>query len=263
MTVRILGILLALSVVFNVFFLVGQIKESATAESMPRRLVQVAHELGLDGDQAGRLDELRDSFKEQTADLSRRLRDTREAIAIELDGESPDIDRVRELMIQESELIAVRRTRAFEHFGAFVDLLTPEQRRDLGRRLRPKDGHHPDNEHPAHVLDRFDLDQDGTLDDQERASLEAHHDELRQIRKQRRAEARKQFDADGNGTLDAQEREAMRAWFVENGFGPKPGEARTDDRGRRRPPRRPRSAPGPHGPPGPDNAPPPQGGDPI
>lgn len=60
----------------------------------------------------------------------------------------------------------------------------------------------------ARILERFDANRDGQLDDQERGALMA-------AKAQRRAQMKQRFDTNGDGTLDRQEkrqaRTAMRA----------------------------------------------------
>jgi len=58
------------------------------------------------------------------------------------------------------------------------------------------------------LLERFDLDADGELSQEER---HAAHDEMRHRFEQRRAEAVEEFDTDGDGALTGDEREAARA----------------------------------------------------
>jgi Spy/CpxP family protein refolding chaperone len=267
MTTRILAALLALSVIFNIFFVIGTLGHSPERESM-RRLQRIANDLELNPQQSNRLTELRTSFNGQAAILQNDLHRVRQEIASELDAESPDLDRVRALMQEEGELAAARRASAARHFGDFIDLLTPEQRHMLGRRFEPS--RRGGQGLPPETIARFDSDGDGTLNEAEHAKA---HAEMRQHQERRRGwreEARRKFDVNQNGQLEPEEREAMRAWLLEQGFdvqkimdrphgrqngarrGPRgPGGPRSDQPGQRppHPPESPLGNPPPDSPP--------------
>ncbi len=70
---------------------------------------------------------------------------------------------------------------------------------------------------PSHVIERFDLDGDGQLNQQERAAAHAAREERRQNGDRpgpggrRRGNLLERFDADGDGQLNEAERAALRA----------------------------------------------------
>jgi Ca2+-binding EF-hand superfamily protein len=73
----------------------------------------------------------------------------------------------------------------------------------------------PNGALPHWLLERFDHDGDGRLDDAERAEAERFLEQRRRERELRRAEMMRRFDVDGDGRLNAEEREAMRRWLQE------------------------------------------------
>ncbi|MDP7070108.1 MAG: periplasmic heavy metal sensor [Phycisphaerales bacterium] len=250
---RLLLVLLILSLIFNVFFLIGALRQPAKRNAMAE-LARVAHELRLDDRQAERFGELRDSFRGEAGVVGEELREVRQAIRDALASESVDTAALEQLMARESELIASRRELAAGHFGRFVDLLTPQQRHDLGRRLHGGRGERPGDPHL--LVQKFDADGDGALDDVEWREAHRLMEQRRDKRAVRREELRRQFDLDANGELEPEEREAMRAWLLEQGFSP------PQDGPRRHPPRGdgPRGGPPPGGGHGPRGGPPPGGG---
>ncbi len=265
---RLVVALFALSLIFNIFFVIG-----ALGKRPPRgplaEITQAAQELDLDAQQSSRFGELRAEFRAEAALIGQELHQIRQEIAEQLDAESPDSQQLAELMQRESELISQRRRTATQHFGHFVDILTPSQRHDLGHRMHPKHGPSERPADPPQVVAQFDADGDGKLNDEER--IEAHQAMARRREQdyRRRAEMREQFDADEDGRLSPQEREALRAWLLEQGL-----ESPLNEGGPRgRPPRRgdrrsPRHGPNRNGeppntpparPPGPGSDPPPPG----
>ena len=214
MTRTMLTALLALSVIFNVFFVIGAMTHSPEYQSN-RRLQRMTRELELDARQSDRLAELRTSFGNQNAVLQGDLHHIRMQIAQELDGDAPDLDLVRDLMEQEAELAATRRASAAQHFSDFIDLLSPPQRHALGRRLAAD---RKPRTLPPEVASGFDEDGNGILSEEEHARARAEMRRRHEQRRHRREQARERFDTNENGTLDAEEREAMRAWLLEQGF---------------------------------------------
>jgi Spy/CpxP family protein refolding chaperone len=236
MKIRILIAFLALSVVFNIFFVAGAIQKNRPRLKDPiAEITRVANELSLNDQQSGRLEELLASYRADTELLRGELHEVRDAIGAEMASDTPDGTALRKLMERESTLISKRREAAQQHFGHFVDLLTPEQRHDLGQRMRPPHGHGQGKDHSnralARGLERFDADGDGELNASERAEAQ-HAIELRRGQQSTwRDEMRVKFDEDQDGHLDATEREKMRAWLLEQGFSPPTDGAR---RGHRR-----------------------------
>jgi Spy/CpxP family protein refolding chaperone len=254
MKIRLLMALLALSLIFNIFFIAGAMRQQRPGDPIAA-ITRVANELSLDEQQAGRLAELRASFREETALVREELHEVHDAIASEMASDSPDGTILRSLMEREASLIAERRQAAQQHFGHFVELLTPEQRHDLGRRMHPDRGRGDRPGDPPHIVQRFDVDGDGVLNDAERGEARRAVETRREQHATWRADMRRQFDENQDGRLDAEEREAMRAWLLEQGITP-PDEFREEHR-RRRDQRRHGGGPPPRGGPrGPGGLPP-------
>ncbi len=226
MKFRLLIVLLTLSLNFNVFFLIGVLRHPSRRNAMAE-LTRVANQLQLDDRQAQRFGELRENFSEEVGILSEELHQVRQTIRETLASDTVDNEMLDELMATESSLIAKRRQLATGHFGRFVDLLTQEQRHELGSQLHGDQKRHRD---PPHIIDHFDADGDGKLNESERQEAHQHIEDRRTHRANRREELRKKFDVNANGRLEPEEREAMRAWLLEQGFSrPEPPEG-----GRRR-----------------------------
>ncbi|MCH2136247.1 MAG: periplasmic heavy metal sensor [Phycisphaerales bacterium] len=247
-------IVLGLSLIFNVFFLLGRFGPGTVATADPAE--RLAQSLDLTQLQRTRFDELRTELQVETAAPRARIAQLQQALADELETESPDIDRVRDLTDQIAGERRSARALAADHLGSFIDMLDPDQRRRLGRRLgEASRRHHP----PLPDLTEFDVNGDGEIDQSEheaaRKLVHQRHEELRQ-RRQAMAE---EFDADGDGTLSPDERRAFREALLERGL----HHPRRGPRGERRGPggKQPHEHPPhdhpPHGGPGSDGPPPP------
>ena len=271
MKIRILIALLALSLIFNIFFVAGAIQHKRLRPTGPvANITRIANELGLDKQQADRLKEIRASYRADTEIIRDELRETHDAIGAEMASDTPDGSALRTLMQRESTLIAQRRKAGQQHFEHFVDLLTPEQRHDLGQRMHPDHarGRRQDHHDSGPTLERFDADGNGTIDDAERAEAQRTIEHRREQQSIWREEMRVKFDADKDGRLNAVEREEMRAWVLEQGFSPPPNGGRREKwrRGNPNHPGGPPSRGGPRGGPGgphpggpPPSGPPPSG----
>ena len=89
----------------------------------------------------------------------------------------------------------------------------------------------PERKLPPEIVDKFDKDGDGELNEDERkAAREARRDKM----KERREEMLKKYDADGDGKLDEEERkvarEAMKARMLERFDKDGDGELNDDER---------------------------------
>ena len=208
-------LILALSLLFNVFFVVGFMQaraQLARVESQNGASRLVADELNLDDEQAAVFGRLRSGLREEMADYRQEIALVQAELVAELANENPDLDRVRALVARKSDLHRQRRLAGSQRFQEFLGLLSPEQCRRLSRRM-----HHgpPGGPRQRHMLKRFDANADGVLDEEERAAAEAFIEGRRQERRRRHAEARQGFDTDGDGRLDPQEEEAFREWMRE------------------------------------------------
>lgn len=217
---RTLVILLGLSLIFNVFFIFAAMRHQPPRGPMAE-IHQVANDLDLDHRQVERLTELRQNFTEESALIRRDLAHAREQMATLLEAESVDAESMRNLLAIESELQHRRRELAGRQFGHFLELLSPKQRHDLSRRMhQDQRTRHRDGDFPAHMLERFDGDGDGSLSEEERSQAQTHLDRRHQRQSKWRREMQRKFDADNDGSLSAEEREAMRNWLLEEGLTP-------------------------------------------
>jgi len=188
-----------------------------------------------------------------TEELDRRTADLLKALDPEA---SADPDRIESIFQDIAEIERQRRDAAGERFMEFVRLLSPEQRERLMRAMRDnRDRRERRPEGPPRwVVEKFDADRDGHLDDDERRAIKEFFDAQRAARRDRirerlRALELEHFDADGDGVLGADERAAMLDRFDHDGNGeldPRerwemgrrldPALDRDDDRGRGRSP---------------------------
>lgn len=226
MSRTLLIILLLLSLIFNVFFLLGRFGTQSVAVADPGE--RLAQSLDLTDRQRVRFDELRSDLRADTAAPRAHIAELQSNLASALEAETPNLDRVRALVEQISTEQLAARSMAADHLGSFLDILDPDQRRRLGRRMGAMS--HP-NHGPAD-LSAFDTDGDGRLDETERAEATRLIRQRRDsIREQRKAMA-KRFDLDGDGNLNPDERRALREHLLEQGLvRPHPHDRRPDDRG--------------------------------
>ncbi len=223
MTRNLIWLVLALSVLFNVFFAVGYVQARAQAAQAAGNgsVRRVADELGLDEGQRAVLAELRSALREESAFYGDAISLARQEIAQELARPEPDLARVGELVSRGAKLEQERSAAQARRFNEFLGVLSPPQCRALGRSL----GRWPHRRGgPPPPEQRFDANHDGVLDEQERAAarqaIEAHRAE----RERRRAEFLERFDTNGDGRLDEAERAALREWRdAREGEGPRPG----------------------------------------
>ncbi len=206
---------LAMSVLFNVFFVVGFARARAQlelVESSNGASRVVASELDLNDEQRAVFSTLRASMRDEMAAYRDEIALTQSELAAELGRENPDLDRVRNLVARKADLDRQRQLVAVRRFGEFVDVLTPQQCRRLSSRV-----HHgpPGAGRRARLLERFDADGDGELNEQERAAAREHMESRRQEWEERRQKMLERFDANGNGHLDPEERDALREWRLQ------------------------------------------------
>jgi uncharacterized membrane protein len=213
---NVLLLALSLSLLFNVFFAVGYLRAREAArtlrpESDVARLA--AEELDLDEVQTAVFAELRSAMADERETLTEGIALARQELLSELDRPSPDVDRVQALIEREAEYHRQLRMAAAERMRQFVETLSPEQRRELFRRIDPS------RTAPPHLrkrlLQRFDTDGDGALSETERAEALRHFEERREQWQRKRRDLIERFDADGDGRLDEQERGTLRDWMRE------------------------------------------------
>jgi Ca2+-binding EF-hand superfamily protein len=229
---------LALSLVFNIFCLAGYMRSRSrpAREAVDTDVTKlVAHELGLDSGQSELFARLHSQGREDAEVYQDGVALLRAQMLDELDGDQQGVERLHEIVEEESELRRDWRHSAANHFRDFVESLTPQQRQRLRTRISRADKQR--TRHEA-MLRRFDADGDGRLDAQERMTAREHMQQRRKEREQRwdptgrdrpagnrpdrgnrmreqrmRREIMMLFDADGNGRLDPQERKAFQEWM--------------------------------------------------
>lgn len=224
MTKKTLVGLLGLSLLFNVFVLLGfaqarrAVHNSAppTDESVVK---QVANELKLTDEQAKVFRELRVDSRRQADEVNETLMLVRHQLNAELRQSSPDLDLVRTLVDRESELHRMRRHVGAESFSRFVDSLTPNQRQMLSRRFdqNRRGGEDPrGGGPPPFMLKKFDANRNGKLEREEvDAAVERVGVDPRFSNEPRREPQRtgpapwQRFDVNHNGMLEADELKKM------------------------------------------------------
>jgi Spy/CpxP family protein refolding chaperone len=214
---NILVFLLAVSLLFNVFVLIGftqgraaQGERSPSDESLDR---QVTKELNLDDNQSKVFVELRRDFRRQNGVINESFALVQQDLMAEMRKDSPDLDRVRELISTRSELDHERRLANAELYARFVQVLRPEQRRAMWRRFGGGPGPNARGGPGPVILRRFDANHDGTLDEAEMRNAQERLDALRQevFRPKPPPNAWRQFDRDRDGQLSDDEKAAMDA----------------------------------------------------
>jgi len=244
----VLILLLAISILFNLFFVLGLMQArmdspqvsaaSLTDDGNGARTEEAVRRVGdtleLDAAQREVFASLHRSVLEDRADVRRSEALLRQQLMEALSREEIDPQQVRDLVLR--QLDAERRHRAFaaQRFSEFLGTLDPPQRnrirRDVERIVMPSSGRPsrtgegrsrrgmPSGDHegpPRWLLEQFDRDGDGRLNDEERAEAERFLEDRRREREMRRADIMRRFDLDGDGRLNAEERRAMQRWLQE------------------------------------------------
>ena len=199
--------ILALSLMFNAFFVLGSWQARGETANGDRVTNLVAAELNLDESQSALFAELRRSMEVDQRVYEEGLALVHEELINELSRDEPNLQDVRGLVDREAQLRQQRGLARSERFNDFVRMLSPEQCRKLSRRV----GHsRRGRARWQAMLQKFDQDGDGQLNDVERAAAQEYINEHRKQREQRRREMFERFDADGDGQLDPHERATMR-----------------------------------------------------
>lgn len=248
-------LLLALSVLFNVFFLAGYVQARravADVANAPALTEQVRGELGLDAAQTALFDDLRRKWRDDAEVYAESLALLRQDMVEELDRDPRDAARLGEVLEREAELRRQWRFAEAGRFGDFLGALTPEQRRKLMGRMErggPRRG--------GRLMQQFDVNRNGMLEPEERAAAREHARSCFADRPHHwpqpgegpgpapgaggwggrpdgehrggpgpgrlRAELLRRFDADRDGALGPEEEAALLAWVraaPEPGNGP-------------------------------------------
>lgn len=213
MNKRSLLFLLICSTLFNLFFIAGAMmgwEETDRSHSTPyeTRLKRIVAMLELNPEQQAAFELLHAEYKDEAELLEDRMREIRTALSIELDREQPDLAAVDALMLEETRLRTEQRRAGSLRFEEFIQHLDADQRKLLGNKLRQR-GEHSRRDPLHRMLDEFDRNGNGILDEDERRDAEAMLEQRKQDHRARRAELHKQFDVDGDGELSPEEQRAL------------------------------------------------------
>ena len=209
--------LLVLSFLFNIFFVMGAMTwRGEETQQTAASVDSVIRKLDLDQRQAEVFRSLYSDFKLQSAVIGEDLSRIRRSIGRQLEQDTPDINRLRELAAEETALRAERHEIAGDQFTHFVDLLNPAQRRTLGHRLMgsPRPPRPPVGEFERRELAIFDQDGDGSLNPEEREEARRFHRHRMEMRRQHRLQEERRFDANGDGRLSLEEQAAYRDFLL-------------------------------------------------
>jgi uncharacterized membrane protein len=204
---------LAISILFNVFFLAGYTRAKWRLDDSTTLAANVKDELRLDDGQAAIFGHMRNDLQEDNRLFMERQSLGRQQIFSEMSRDQPDAERIQMLMEQDGELRRQMRQATQERFRAFLSMLSPEQRQRLLHRL---DGGQRDGKRRRMHLRRFDNDGDGKLDEVEQNAAREFMEQRHRERTQRRERMLERFDANGDGALDPAERASMRRWSEAN-----------------------------------------------
>jgi len=206
---QLIWLILAMSLMFNLFFIAGYMRSqsiAARADSPDAVADLVTRELNLSDSQAAVFTDLRSSLKKAAAEYDDSIALAQQDLVDELARDEPDLDNLRDIIDRQADLHRQRRLAGADRFGEFVSVLSTEQRRNLSGRL----GRGPFGKHrQRRMLDQFDTNKDGKLDEQERAAAREFENSRRAERERnRRAELIKRYDINGDGELDESEQAA-------------------------------------------------------
>lgn len=223
---HLLWFMLVLSVLFNVFFVYGytqakdELASQTNGDNMP---TLVANELELTEAQAEMFAKLRSSFREEQGAFEQHITLLRQDLLSELSQPEPDLENLRTIVSREADLHQQRRMAGCNRFNEFVKTLSPEQCHAMERRFRHGRRH---DARRRELMEKFDTDGDGSLNDAERAAAEQYISARRQEWRQRREQA----DANGDGRLDDQERAAWRGQWDDRDEKPDENNSGDEDR---------------------------------
>ena len=202
-----LWFMLALSLLFNVFFVAGAWRVRGEVANGERVADLVAADLDLNERQTALFAELHKSFEADKESYEEGIALLHQQLITELSRDEPNLQGVRDLVDQDADLRQQRSRGRSERFNDFVRMLSPEQCQKLSRRV----GHsRRGRARWQQMLKKFDADGDGQLNDEERAAAEEHIKERRKDHERHRGDMLERFDANGDGQLDEAERAAMR-----------------------------------------------------
>ncbi len=213
----ILGLALCASLSFNVAFLAAQRQEppSETAKARSTSSQQFAaltNTLDLSPEQRQACRELSNTWNAERKVLGESIGLLRAEVRSLMDGSPVDLIALRERTDRIAELHHERRKAGLARMEEFLTLLTPDQSRAI-RNLRPEQlvsPPPPQTNVPEEAWTRFDANQDGQLDEDEREAALLSIRDRAKSRDSRMRQLREKFDANQDGELDPEERRALR-----------------------------------------------------
>jgi len=200
---NILVFLLAMSLLFNVFFLAGYMRATtrvSTIDTSEGAARLAAVELGLDKEQAAVFSGLRTEMQEDNLAYADALALAEQEFYGSLDGEDPDPAAVASLIEREMELHRQMRETAMRRVERFARMLSPEQRKALFGKVR---GRFSGRGQRRRIMERFDVNRNGTLDPDEKVAADAHIAQMME-------RMRSRLDRNGNGIIEPEEKQAAR-----------------------------------------------------
>ncbi len=227
----ILWLMLAVSVLFNVFFVAGYMQarseqagdeavatagnneNEARGESSEDRMTRmVTRELDLTPEQQDVFAQLHHERSEDAQEFRASIELLQRQVMRELEKPEPDVDAMQRLAEQQGELH--RRSRQLEagRFSRFVEVLSPDQREKLLRHMRGGPDGRRHRGGPERLLRMFDKNEDGTLNEQETAAAQEWQQQREHEWQQERDWLYEQFDVNRDGELDESEQKAVREW---------------------------------------------------
>ena len=215
--------LLGLSLIFNVFFVIGAMTWRISEVDNEADIVKdVVDKLELDSRQADAFRLLRKADQSDTRVIRDQLTANHETMMEILSSETPDINRLRTLANEDIELRSeLHKVHMDNHLG-LVKLLTPQQRQRLAKKLidgRPaRHGGRDRRVFSDEIIKKFDVDQNGKLDKDEWHQAREFSKQQHRARRDRVREIQQRFDLDKDGRLDREEEDAMRLFLLENGM---------------------------------------------
>lgn len=217
----ILVFLLGLSLIFNVFFIIGAMTWRTAAEESESVIIKdVVDRLELDSRQADAFQFLRRADQEETGLIREQLAMNNDIMMETLASDSPDINKLRTLAREDIALRSeLHKVRMENHLG-LVELLTPFQRQRLAEQIvrgRPtRHEHREPRTFSVDVIKRFDVNGDGQLDKMERRNAREFAKQQHRARRERTRQLQQRFDLNKDGRLDREEENAMRLYLLEN-----------------------------------------------
>ena len=222
---RTVNLLLALSLLFNAFVLIGYARylvgddQALAADEVVNRAVE---DLDLNEEQQKAFTDLRASMEKDRAAYDDAIELAKQELDEEMRSESPDRQRLDEINEQLADLYHQRRIAGARCFGEFVETLTPDQRRRMSERMHR--GRGGEGRRRGGYTQGVDPNAEGVLAEQEGAAApkamsaeRGRHDG--RGRRARNGQTRRQvferFDADRNGRLDESELAEVLKWLTE------------------------------------------------